>query len=1271
MRDLVKTSGQLKSANPMTGGAGMGSPIIATVKDNIDPTRSGRIRVLLSNKLPNDPDSSKNWITVSKLSAFSGSTSGSSGSSGSGSFKSNPSSYGMATSPPDIGSQVLCIFANNDINQGFYIGGVQNPSAMHSIPVAGAATDNVVPNEGEANSLGGAPRLPVTNFNNNNSESSQGDFNDQPRPVHSSSAAIHAQQGTARDAVRGPSASSSARDPVNRVGFGVNTPGRPIYKGGYDDTSIAQNLDPSKGDQLAVESRRNGHSISMDDGDLVGRDQGMTIRSALGHQIKMSDDGQTLMILHSNGQSYIELGKEGTVDIFSTNSFNVRTQGDINFHADRNVNIHAGENLNMHAKNIHVNSDESTKLRAGTDIFMSASSKMTGLAGGPIAWQAKGEASLVGGGQTFLNGSKVNLNSGSPSETPEPVGPVPLIAQTDSLHDADKGFAAAPGKTLSISSRMPTHAPFAGAGQGVDIKNSPNAGDNLPQSASPSTGATNQAAAATNPIPPAVATMASAPAGVPSISNALNMNVTAASIAQVATAAASGPLASAVKAGAGIIKTAQGAIGAVGSLGLTPSQLDLGGALKPGAGILVNTMIQAGKPLSKSMPNSVFSGKIPGATSLNAMIQSPSAQSTTLVNTMKKAQSALTVVGAISGKEAPTQIAGLVNAAATVGLGSTLAAVHNVSSLARTNSSVLGAASTLPSGASAAVSAFAGSTSMASGLINKVTAPSGLIGGAAGIGNSLSGSLSGALGGAAGGALGGALGAAGGAKAALSAIAAGGAAAQLTEAIGGLGGIQAAMTSMGTVPTLSGLVDKVKGVAASAFDAVKNSFKPLKAGVPQNLTQIAKDNAAEAASIANMTGSQLGGIGNSLSGIAGGTSGLTGALSSIAGGASGISSISGSLGGATSLLSGLNNSVPSITGALKNASRAVSAISGVTGSNALGNLGAALSGGAALTNLISRAGGSPLNMTTGGINNAINSVQGLVGVSKTNSHRDIYKAAQIVNSGAIGSLSSHLASGISNLPGGINTIASVVNNAPGAINVIPGASSLAPVIKNAAAGLMNGLGTVASVSGAVNKAIGGLSNLGGGLGGLAGGLGGGLGGLAGGLGGGLGGALGGLAGGNLGKLGGLTSLATAGLPVGAIAQLQSSIASLAGGNPSSVSLPSIGFNTLSRDQISGQVDKILGDKGIPSPNLTGSIPESAKQALDSKVEGFNKQFKQLSKQAQDFRVQDQKLMAEFLSKRDQYGANDPNTKAAQAAWKSHANSAEWINIQKQIENLTG
>jgi len=187
------------------------------------------------------------------------------------------------------------------------------------VPAIGA-TDNIIPNEGEAKSYGGAKRLPVTNINTNNKDvADSSEYLTAPKPVHSYSATIMFQQGILRDPVRGPISSSSQRESPSRVGWGVSTPGRPIYEGGFDDTSIADNLKADNSKQLRVVSRRGGHSIVMDDGDIIGRDQLVRIRTALGHQILMSDDGQTLMILHSNGQSYIELGKEGTVDIYSTN----------------------------------------------------------------------------------------------------------------------------------------------------------------------------------------------------------------------------------------------------------------------------------------------------------------------------------------------------------------------------------------------------------------------------------------------------------------------------------------------------------------------------------------------------------------------------------------------------------------------------------------------------------------------------------------------------------------------------------------------------------------------------------------------------------------------------------------------------------------------------------------------------------------------------------------------------------------------------------------
>jgi hypothetical protein len=471
------------------GAATMSVPVFGVVKDNIDPTRSGRIRVYISGMNTRPPAEPDSWTTVSFLSPYFGSVQGTANNTGFGNFKGNPSSYGMWMAPPDIGSTVLCIFANGDPNYGFYVGAVPNPDALQMVPAIGAV-DNVVPNAGEAQSYGGATRLPVTNINSNNTNLANGpDYLSAPKPVHSYSATVMFQQGTLRDPIRGPISSSANRESPSRVGWGVSTPGRPIYSGGYNDTSIASNLQANKGQQLQVVSRRGGHTIVMDDGDIIGRDQLVRIRTALGHQITMSDDGQTLMILHANGQSYVELGKEGTVDIYSTNSFNVRTQGDLNLHADNNINIHAMKTLNIQANAMNFNSETTFNQRVGSDYAFSAGGKFTVLAGGALSLASGGDASLASGGITYINGTKVNLNTGQTGTVPQAVNSIPIVAQTDTLHDATKGFIAAPAHLLTIVSRAPAHCPWANAGQGVSVKTNLSASSNLP--AAPSTAVNN------------------------------------------------------------------------------------------------------------------------------------------------------------------------------------------------------------------------------------------------------------------------------------------------------------------------------------------------------------------------------------------------------------------------------------------------------------------------------------------------------------------------------------------------------------------------------------------------------------------------------------------------------------------------------------------------------------------------------------------------------------------------------------------------------------
>lgn len=675
--NIIKTKGPLKTASPEVGGTNIyKTPVIGIVKDNIDPTRSGRIKVFIGEPGAKNSNVATSWLTVSYMSSFFGKVIPTAGQTGLGTYKENPSSYGQWQSPPDIGTKVICIFVNGDPNFGFYIGGIPEPDALQMVPAIGAV-DNVVTNSGEANSYGGATRLPVTNINTNDRKTADSnEYNNTARPVHSYTASVMFQQGIIRDPVRGPISSSASREPASRVGWGVSTPGRPIYEGGYNDETVTKNLDPSKSQELKVISRRGGHSIVMDDGDAIGRDQLIRIRTALGHQITMSDDGQTLMILHSNGQSYVELGKEGTVDIYSTNSFNVRTQGDLNLHADRNVNIHAQENLSIQAKNIQVNSEEDVKLRAGKNINTHALANFTSKTDGTLSMSAGGEASIAATGIAWVNGSKVNLNSGTCSTVPNAVPIITLNAQTDTLWDKEKGFIAAPAKLLSVTSRTPAHTPWANAGQGVDVKTSLNASSELPAAPSAGVQATNQQAAAAAEKPPAEATVASVPATNP-ISKAMDAGTTNAVMGAAATQAATGAAADAVKKGASVLPDSDANSCAVGSYGFSPKQLEDAGITKPGSSRIINAMANSTKNISRSMPSSVFSGA-GGAENINQFARNVSAQTSAATTIAQKAQTGLTIAGVVSGREAAGQLAGLVAAASITGIANTKNAVKNI-----------------------------------------------------------------------------------------------------------------------------------------------------------------------------------------------------------------------------------------------------------------------------------------------------------------------------------------------------------------------------------------------------------------------------------------------------------------------------------------------------------------------------------------------------------------------------------------------------------------
>lgn len=800
--NTTKTSGYDRSANPTAGGANIQPvPLLGIVKDNIDPNRTGRIRVYLLDNSGADENDDGAWKTLQYLSPFFGRTSPQGPDSGFGEYKLNSSSYGMWFSPPDIGTTVVCIFINGDMSPqtSFYIGAVPDPNALRMVPAIGANfdTEDVVFNEGEATSLSGVIRVPVTNMNSNDPKlSNTNSFITSAKTVHSYSSSILFQQGIIRDPIRGPISSSAQRESPSRVGWGVSTPGRPIYEGGYWDETLPEALKNSDKNGLKIISRRGGHSFVMDDGDASGRDQLVRIRSSKGHQILMSDDGQTLMLLHSNGQSYVELGKEGTVDIYSTNSVNIRTQGDLNLHADNNVNIHANKEFKIHAQNIQVESETDYNLKVGANCQATVFGKYTVKSAGPLALEALSEASIVSASITYVKGSLVLLNTGSPSTKPAEVPPMTIIAHTDTLFDDEKGYLAAPGKLLSITSRAPAHAPWAHANQGVDVNVDLAASSQLPI---PPTGSllesNNQL------LDPAIKVdsgiISAMPKSAGAISQTLTQSVTAAMLGTSATAAALDAQ-SAVKNGVSVIKDATGKSKVVvGQFAQTPEQLESGGVLKPGSAKLVNSLIEGGANPAEALTNNLFTGKS-GAANLNELTNSVGAQATSLVSNFQQAQTSLTSTGLITGREDPAQIAGSVMSVANEGLAPTLNSIAAFSGGGVTGQLRLGSNSLTSLTArfsSGSFSASVGLGSLTAGVSKWMSS--------------------------------------------------GNFAAGLSLLKSGFGSFNLSINGMKRSLGVSQISLSTSGAVAGAFKAISASLTPFKPRVPQNLKQLAQESAQQ------------------------------------------------------------------------------------------------------------------------------------------------------------------------------------------------------------------------------------------------------------------------------------------------------------------------------------------------------------------------------------------------------------------------------------------
>ena len=451
-------------------------PFVGIVKNNIDPTRQGRLEVFIEQLAGLDPDEQSGWNTVSYCSPFYGATPPQPGNKGEtdsvgGYLDGNPQSYGMWFTPPDLGVSVLCFFAGGDPNLGYYMGCIPDQGMTHMIPAIGSSTKFDLQNSDQKSYYQGATVLPVTEINPNNSEINDSpQFFDQLKPVHSFLAAEMFQQGTLADPKRGPISSTSQRESPSAV-FGVSTPGRAVYNGGLSENDIKKRIADNSitATDVNVIGRRGGHSLVMDDGNIEGKDNLVRVRTSAGHQITMSDDGNFLYIIHANGQTWLELGQEGTLDVYATNSVNVRTQGTINLHADKDINMFAGGKINMKSiggttieteKKLTLYSTEETTLYSKARIAVKADGSLA-LVSNKGSWNAGADMVLQAGG--------IDLNGGAAENVNVPKKLEKYVMPNTEFNNAT-GWQISPVGLESIVTRAPTHEPWPFHNKGVSAE---------------------------------------------------------------------------------------------------------------------------------------------------------------------------------------------------------------------------------------------------------------------------------------------------------------------------------------------------------------------------------------------------------------------------------------------------------------------------------------------------------------------------------------------------------------------------------------------------------------------------------------------------------------------------------------------------------------------------------------------------------------------------------------------------------------------------------
>lgn len=468
-------------------------PYVGFVKNSADVLRMGRLDVWIPDLHgPFDTSAlslSAQTVNVRYCSPFAGITPLSE-TTADNKFSNSQKSYGFWMTPPDIDTQVLVIFANGNLNEGFYIGCISEPYMNHMIP-GKASSENFQTEDSKYKSLESASvteanrRANTKTLINNTTYTQDNTFKD--RPLHTPETDTLIKQGLQSDSVRGTTTSSARRETPSQV-FGISTPGPIDFDGQQTNPRESINrhgviYDPSgKSPAKVAHSRLGGHTFVMDDGTPAKRhgskevepitNELIRLRTRSGAQLLLHNTEGLVYITNTDGTAWIEFTKDGKIDIYAKDSVSVHTENDFNLRSERDINLEAGRNINIKATgqnttNNLINSQDNyvtgrIHMDALTDIEMIAGTNINQKAGADYQLYAGSNGKIeVGTNIDFYAGTDFLVNTGSEIHM-NTAGKVSQGHVSASVVTNLSTFTnAGVNQTNSIMKRVPTAEPYA------------------------------------------------------------------------------------------------------------------------------------------------------------------------------------------------------------------------------------------------------------------------------------------------------------------------------------------------------------------------------------------------------------------------------------------------------------------------------------------------------------------------------------------------------------------------------------------------------------------------------------------------------------------------------------------------------------------------------------------------------------------------------------------------------------------------------------------